>query len=106
MPLGAGKSTLLNVLAGRIEIGQIRGSIQVNDKPRNKKTWKKQMGYVMQEDLMFKSLTVRETLQYTALLRLPSKQLTRAEKIESAEAVIQELQLQRCADSRIGGEGM
>ncbi|KAF8403411.1 hypothetical protein HHK36_011514 [Tetracentron sinense] len=45
---------------------------------------------------------VRETLTYTALLRLP-KTLTKQQKEEQAMAVICELGLERCQDTMIGG---
>lgn len=47
-----------------------------------------------QDDVMFPHLTVKETLTYTALLRLP-KTLTKQEKEQRAVSVIQELGLER-----------
>lgn len=48
-----------------------------------------------QDDVLFPHLTVRETLVYAALLRLPTKTFTRAQKIERAEETIVELGLER-----------
>jgi ABC-type multidrug transport system ATPase subunit len=53
------------------------------------------MGFVTQDDVLFPHLTVRETLVYAALLRLPTKTFTRAQKIERAEETIVELGLER-----------
>lgn len=48
----------------------------------------------MQDDLLFPHLTVKETLTYAALLRLPIT-LTRNQKEERAMDVINELGLER-----------
>lgn len=48
----------------------------------------------MQDDLLFSHLTVKETLTYAALLRLPLT-LTRNQKKERAMNVINELGLER-----------
>ncbi len=52
------------------------------------------MGFVTQDDVLFPNLTVRETLMYAALLRLPNS-LTRSQKIKRAEDAIIELGLER-----------
>lgn len=52
------------------------------------------MGFVTQDDVLFPHLTVRETLMYAALLRLPSN-FTRSQKIQRAEDTIVELGLER-----------
>ena len=44
----------------------------------------------MQDDLLFSALTVWETVRTAAMLRLPST-TSKAQKLELAEAVIQEL---------------
>lgn len=55
-----------------------------------------------QDDVLFPHLTVRETLVYAALLRLPTKTFTRAQKIERAEETIAELGLERYTAYLIG----
>ena len=102
---GAGKSTLLNVLAGRISnVGILTGEISINGSPRNPINWKKQVCYVEQDDLMYENLSVRETLEYAALLRLP-RTLPVAEKQKRVDSIIQQLGLGKCEQSRIGGAG-
>jgi ABC-type multidrug transport system ATPase subunit len=49
----------------------------------------------MQDDVVLPHLTVKETLTYAALLRLPST-LTREQKKKRAMNVISELGLDRC----------
>ncbi len=63
---------------------------------------KRAMAYVLQDDLFFGNLSVRETLNYTSYLKLPNK-LTFKEKRERVEEVISEMNLNRAADTLIGG---
>ncbi|XP_010911944.2 ABC transporter G family member 22 isoform X2 [Elaeis guineensis] len=100
-PSGGGKTTLLNLLSGRVNIKGHGGIITYNDQPYSK--WlKKRIGFVLQDDVVFPHLTVRETLTYAALLRLP-KTLTKQQKEERAMNVISELGLESCQDMIIGG---
>ncbi|KAF2603535.1 hypothetical protein F2Q70_00027003 [Brassica cretica] len=100
-PSGSGKTTLLNVLGGRINHQNMGGSVSYNDKPYSKHL-KTRIGFVTQDDVLFPHLTVKETLTYTALLRLP-KTLTKQQKEQRAINIIQELSLERCQDTMIGG---
>lgn len=52
------------------------------------------IGFVTQDDVLFPHLTVKETLTYAALLRLP-KTLTKQQKEKRAMDVIYELGLER-----------
>ncbi|KAH9556799.1 hypothetical protein CY35_07G049200 [Sphagnum magellanicum] len=60
------------------------------------------MGFVTQDDVMFPMLTVRESLLFAALLRLPNS-MTRIQKIQRADTVLKELGLERCKNTIIGG---
>ncbi|MBA0580779.1 hypothetical protein Gorai_022983, partial [Gossypium raimondii] len=60
------------------------------------------IGFVTQDDVLFPHLTVKETLTYAALLRLPLT-LTKQQKEKRALDVIYELGLDRCQDTMIGG---
>ncbi|KAF3785495.1 ABC transporter G family member 22 [Nymphaea thermarum] len=101
-PSGSGKTSLLNVLSGRVRQRNIcGGSVTYNDLPFSKPL-KSRVGFVTQDDVLFPHLTVRETLTYSALLRLP-RTLTKQEKEERALHVISELGLERCLDTIIGG---
>lgn len=57
--------------------------------------------YVTQENTLLGTLTVRETLTYSAHLRLPTK-MTKKEISEVVEWTIEEMGLQDCADRQIG----
>ncbi|KAN0070025.1 P-loop containing nucleoside triphosphate hydrolase protein [Elaphomyces granulatus] len=97
---GSGKTTLLNVMAGRMESSRLRvsGSTAFNGNPNIECV---RSAYVMQQDVHIPSLTVRETLQYSADLRLPPP-VTKAERRAIVEQVILELGLKECAETRIG----
>jgi ABC-type multidrug transport system ATPase subunit len=104
-PSGAGKSTLLDILAGKSKSGEVQGDILVNGKRIQPKTFKNLAGYVDQEDLLLGSLTVRETLSFSAELRLPES-LPKSEKMVIVDQTIKQLGLAHVSDSRIGGGGI
>ena len=80
----------------------MQGEILVNGKPIEE-GFKRLSGYVMQDDQLFPMLTVRETLMFSARLRLPGS-MSLEEKRERVEMLIDELGLQSCADTAIGNE--
>ncbi len=102
-PSGAGKSTLLEVLAGRIQPSSPSSSILVNGLPMDMQKFRRISGYVMQDDALFPVLTVRETLLYSARLRLPSS-VPMKEKEIRVKALMNELGLSHVANTRIGNE--
>lgn len=98
-PSGAGKTTLLEILAGRIPPCKVSGQVLVNHRPMEVNRFRRTSGYVTQEDALFPSLTVRETLMYSALLRLPGGRTVAAMRVAE---LMKELGLDHIADSRIG----
>ncbi|KAG6532137.1 hypothetical protein ZIOFF_005975 [Zingiber officinale] len=100
-PSASGKTTLLSLLGGRTTANIVQGSITYNDEPYSK-SLKGRIGFVTQDDVLFAHLTVRETLTYAALLRLP-RTMSRQKKEERVVNVITELGLQRCQDTIVGG---
>ncbi|KAL3638907.1 ABC transporter G member 22 [Castilleja foliolosa] len=99
-PSGGGKTTLLNILSGRVK-NNGAGIITYNDQLYTK-SLKSRIGFVLQDDIVFPHLTVKETLTYSALLRLPNT-LSIEQKKERAMNVISELGLERCQNTMIGG---
>ncbi|CAI0450163.1 unnamed protein product [Linum tenue] len=98
-PSGSGKSTLLDSLAGRLSKDVIMtGTVLYNGKKRRLDTG---VAYVTQEDVLMGTLTARETLTYSAKLRLPSS-LPKEELSDIVEGTIVEMGLQDCADTIIG----
>ncbi|EPS59881.1 hypothetical protein M569_14924, partial [Genlisea aurea] len=99
-PSGSGKSTLLDSLAGRLARNVVMtGNILLNGKKRSLDYGV--VAYVTQEDVLLGTLTVRETLIYSAHLRLPSS-MSRNEIKGIVEATITEMGLQDCANRQIG----
>ena len=68
---GAGKNSLLNILAGRVTNGKIDGTVKLNGR-RRPKNWTEIIGYVEQEDLLTGRLSVQESIEFSASLRLPA----------------------------------
>ncbi|GLT52204.1 hypothetical protein SLA2020_255570 [Shorea laevis] len=99
-PSGSGKSTLLSVLAGRMHGHGYTGTVLANNRRPTKQTAKR-TGFVTQDDVLYPHLTVRETLVFCSLLRLPNT-LSRKEKTSVAESVISELGLTKCENTIIG----
>ncbi|KAF7876360.1 hypothetical protein EAF04_001453 [Stromatinia cepivora] len=97
---GSGKTTMLNTMAERMISGRltIGGTTTFNGM---KGVHSVRSAYVMQQDVLLPSLTVRETLRYAADLRLPPP-TTEEERRKVVEEVILELGLKECADTRIG----
>lgn len=101
---GAGKSTLMNALAHRNPAGVVvDGDIRVNGRPTGV-FMNKVCGYMHQEDLFVGALTVRETLNFMAWLRL-DRRTTRAERRRQVSDLLTQLGLLKCADTRIGSAG-
>lgn len=102
-PSGSGKTTLLSILGGRApKQTQQEGKVLFNGRKLTKRI-KRQIGFVLQDDLLYATLTVHETLYFAAMLRLP-KHKTKAEKLERVDGVINALGLQRCRDTIIGDQ--
>ncbi|CAI0392507.1 unnamed protein product [Linum tenue] len=99
-PSGSGKSTLLDALSSRLAANAfLSGSILLNG--RKTKLSFGTAAYVTQDDNLIGTLTVRETISYSARLRLPDK-MPWSEKRALIESTIVEMGLQDCADTVIG----
>ncbi|WOH15074.1 hypothetical protein DCAR_0934609 [Daucus carota subsp. sativus] len=68
---GAGKTTLMDVLAGRKTCGYTEGTIMISGYPKKQETFARIAGYCEQTDIHSPYVTVHESLQYSAWLRLP-----------------------------------
>lgn len=103
-PSGAGKTTLLDILAKRTKSGTASGQVLLNGQEVSPAHYKKLIGYVDQEEVMIPTLTVYETILYSALLRLPSSMSDAAKKFRVME-VMQELGIDAIKDAKIGQPG-
>jgi ABC-type multidrug transport system ATPase subunit len=104
---GAGKTSLFQALAGRIsstgkvvlESDVYVGGVKINPQDRQ---IRKMIAYVSQFDALAESSTPRESLRFSAKLRLPKT--TFDDTIEKlVQTMIDELGLQSAADTIIGG---
>lgn len=71
---GAGKTSLLNLIsnrAGESNGAKIAGKVLINNKdPVKQSTFGTIASFVMQDDILFEFMTVREALTFSARLRL------------------------------------
>ncbi|CAE6514971.1 unnamed protein product [Rhizoctonia solani] len=101
---GAGKSTLLDLLARKQKRGAVTGQILVNGNVVSDDVFRGLVGFVDQEDTLMGTLTVYETVLYSALLRLPREMSLAAKRYRTLET-IHELGLDAIKDMRIGESG-
>ena len=105
---GAGKTSLFSVLAGRVKSKgkiSVEHDIRLNGvkvSPEKDVKVRHHFAYVAQEDSLHAASTVRESLAFSARLRLP-KTTTKEEIDQLVQGYIKELGLEKCADSVIGG---
>ena len=104
--LGAGKTTLLDCLATRCTTGVLTGEMLVDGKTRDS-SFQRKTGYVQQQDLHLSTSTVREALNFSALLRQPAH-LSKADKLTYVDQVIKLLDMEAYVDAVVGvpGEGL
>ncbi|HEV7493342.1 FHA domain-containing protein [Baekduia sp.] len=94
---GAGKSTLMKSLCGVQQ--PTGGRVMLNGEPVVAR--RADIGYVPQDEIVHRLLTIREALGYAAELRLP-QDATAADRAAAVARVIEEVGLAEHADTRIG----
>ncbi|KAL0075492.1 ABC-2 type transporter-domain-containing protein [Phycomyces blakesleeanus] len=97
---GAGKTTLLDVLARRKTTGVVEGNIVLNGEALMD-DFERITGYCEQMDIHQPAVTVREALRFSAYLR-QDESVSKAEKDEYVEKIIQLLEMEDIADAQIG----
>jgi ABC-type multidrug transport system ATPase subunit/ABC-type multidrug transport system permease subunit len=106
---GAGKTTLLDVVAGRKTQGLIRGEILVNGRPKVQGIWSRVVGYVEQMDIHSSRITVKESLQFSARLRLEEATVSDAQVAAIVKQTLETVELGSLAGNIVGepgGEGL
>ncbi|BBN19617.1 ATP-binding cassette, subfamily G (WHITE), member 2 [Marchantia polymorpha subsp. ruderalis] len=99
-PSGSGKSTLLDSLAGRISKNiTLTGDIRLNG--RSTRVSYGTAAYLAQECDLLGTLTVKETIYYSAKLRLPSSTTTK-DMDRIVKSTIEEVGLQDSINTPIG----
>lgn len=101
---GAGKSTLLDILARKAKTGKVSGAMYVNGREIDNATFRRIEGFVDQEDTLLPTLTVYETVLFSALLRLP-REMSYEAKVYRTLETMNELGILGIRDARIGESG-
>lgn len=92
---GAGKTSLLNILSARIsntKTARLTGKVFVNNIEYNSETFSNFAAYVMQNDVLFETLSPREALEFVANLKYTDPDL----KLKRVEDTIKTMKLERC----------
>lgn len=104
-PSGAGKTMLLEVVSGQKEPSS--GYVRLNGQSLydNWVLLRQRIGYVPQEDIMHRDLTVYEVLYHTARLKLPLD-LPEEAIVQTVLSVMERMGLASLKDVVIGGENV
>ena len=100
---GAVKSTFIDILPRKNKRGQVDGSFYVNGEKIPDNNYRSVIGFVDQEDAMFPTLTVHETIMTSALLRLP-RDMGIAVKEQRVYETERQLGIYHIKDQMIGSE--
>jgi ABC-type multidrug transport system ATPase subunit len=98
---GAGKTTLMDVLAGRKTGGYIEGDIRISGFPKNQKTFSRISGYCEQTDIHSPQVTVRESLIFSAWLRL-GREVNAETKMSFIEQVMELVEMKSLENALVG----
>ncbi|XP_076910337.1 ABC transporter G family member 35-like [Bidens hawaiensis] len=102
---GAGKTTLMDVLAGRKTGGYIEGDIRISGFPKKQETFARISGYCEQTDIHSLTITVHESLIYSAFLRL-AKEVSKEDKMLFVDEVMELVELDTIKDAIVGLPGV
>jgi ABC-type multidrug transport system ATPase subunit len=89
---GAGKSTLMNAMNGSQTLQEGNVFYNGQDYSRHASTFRKQQGYVPQDDIVHQNLTVERALYYAAKMRLPAN-YTRDQIVKRIDEVLEDVDL-------------
>lgn len=110
-PSGSGKTSLLNLISGRLSSNLLTqytssGEIYLNNlQIEDYQMVRPVCSYVVQEDdHLLSALTVRETLRYTARLRLSKSSFTIQEQHTIVDDIILKMGLKDCANTLVGND--
>ena len=101
---GAGKTTLLNTLSQRQNIGVVSGDMLVDGRELGP-DFQRNTGFCLQGDLHDRTATVREAIEFSAILRQDAS-IPRAEKIAYVDKIINLLELNELEDAIIMSLGV
>mmetsp|Transcript_33644 Transcript_33644/g.69975 ORF Transcript_33644/g.69975 Transcript_33644/m.69975 type:complete len:916 (-) Transcript_33644:135-2882(-) len=100
-PSGAGKTTFLSLMSGKVD--RTGGTINVNGEEAQLSEFRNVIGFVPQEDIMMRELTVEENIAHSALMRLPTK-WPKEKKMARVDEVLESLEIDHIRDMVVGDE--
>ena len=100
-PSGAGKTSLMEVISNQSKTGEVRGNFYLNGNEVDIEKIKKISGFVFQDDIILRTMTVYEALYMSALLKLPET-TSIEEKKKIVDKMISTLHLEKCKDTIVG----
>jgi ATP-binding cassette subfamily G (WHITE) protein 2 (SNQ2) len=101
---GAGKTTLLNTLSQRQKLGVVGGEMLVDGKGLGR-DFQRGTGFCEQMDLHDGTATIREALEFSAILR-QDREVSREEKIAYVDKIIDLLELHDMQDALVSSLGV
>ncbi|KAL8801081.1 MAG: hypothetical protein Q9182_004720 [Xanthomendoza sp. 2 TL-2023] len=101
---GAGKTTLLNTLSQRQTVGIVSGEMLVDGRPPGLE-FQRITGFVEQQDIHDGTATIREAIEFSALLR-QERHISKADKMAYVEEIINLLELGELQDALIMSLGV
>ena len=95
----------MTTLAGRAYYGKMIGELLINNRKDKISNYKNITGFVPQEDIMLREMTVYETLKFSAFSRLPSS-MSDSQKEAIIESVMNLLGISHLRYNQIGDENV
>lgn len=117
---GSGKTTMLNIVTGRMKTSGRKQQVGTSKKTRGGAVhfsgqmfsqgvavqpsfFTQKTAYVFQDHCLYETDTARQCLEFSAYLRLPHT-VTKEERTALVDGLLKKLQLDRCANSIVGGQ--
>lgn len=96
----------MDVLALRKTTGELEGEVTVNGHPQEESSFRRCTGYVEQFDTQTPQLTIRETLEFSAQLRLDATDpaITEESKRRFIDQTLSMLELTNIQDLQVGSD--
>ena len=101
-----GKTTIMDVIAMRKNTGEITGEIRLNGHLQEEISFRRCMGYVEQFDQQSPQLTIKETCEFSAKLRLDANDpaVTPESTVKFVQQALNMLELTNIQDLQVGSD--
>ena len=101
---GAGKTTLMSLLALRKTSGIVEGDVRLNGHPIEPASFRRCTGYVEQFDVQSAQLTIRETIDFSAKLRLDERTVSKESRDKFVDETLAMLELTSEQHLQVGSD--